>query len=67
MALDKIRFLREQIFLKNIINKTLFVVESTRRDEPNLTYRFECIKKDQKKNVLRTHLTIFKEIAIKRA
>ena len=56
MVLDKIRSLREQIFLKNNINKSFFVVELTSRDEPNFTCRFECI----------THLTILKKIAIKR-
>ena len=64
--LNEIRFLREQIVLKNIIVKSLFTGESASRDKFIFSYKVECIKNDKKNvSVLQTHLTVLKEIAIK--
>ena len=47
--LDEIRFLREDIVLKNKIIKSLFTVESISRDDQTFTHKVEGIKNDQKK------------------
>ena len=47
--LDEIRFLREEIVLKNKIIKSLFTVESISLDDQTFTHKVERTKNDQKK------------------